>query len=98
MGCLLSLEPELLMILVMSGMGLFFTRNIDPELMSQTTIGKIGLIHKHPINLTLNLIGTIALINGLWRHGGITILIGLSIILLGHFFGWANVNQKLRMI
>ncbi|MDD4974718.1 MAG: hypothetical protein PHY93_10235 [Bacteriovorax sp.] len=91
-------QAALLNAVVMGGMGLFFTRNIDPELMSQTTIGKIGLLHKHPINLTLNLIGIIVLLYGLWTHLVVTILIGLSVIILGHFFGWSNVNPKLRMI
>lgn len=83
--------------LAMSAMGLFFTRNIDPELMSQTTIGKIGLLHKHPINFSLNFIGLFTFVYGLWMHSSETILIGSSVIVLGHFFGWSEVNAKLRM-
>jgi len=85
-------------LLVMDAMGLFFTRKIDPELMSQTTIGKIGLLHKHPLNFMLNLIGLGSLVYGLWLHSAEMILIGFSVIVIGHFFGWSEVNAKLRMI
>lgn len=90
-------QAALLIMLGMESLGLLFTRKIDPELMSQTTLGKIGLLHKHPINLALNLIGLIPLLYGLWMHAGLIILIGLSVIIMGHFFGWSEVNSKLRM-
>ncbi|MDO9181288.1 MAG: hypothetical protein Q7U04_02715 [Bacteriovorax sp.] len=84
--------------LVLGALGLFFTRKIDPDLMIQTTLGKIGLLHAHPINLTLNSIGVITIINGLWTHSAEIILVGLSVTLFGHFFGWSDVNSKLRMV
>ena len=82
------------------GMGLigfYFTRNINPELMSQSTIGRIGLIHAHPINLSLNVLGLFFLVYGIWMHEVLSILIGLSVIILGHFFGWSKVNSKLKV-
>lgn len=91
-------QVALIIYVVMAGLGLFFTRKIDPELLSQTTIGKIGLLHTHPINITLNLIGIILLINGLWGHEGVVILLGISLVIMGHFFGWSKVNSKLRMV
>lgn len=87
----------LLSIFVFWGMGLYFTRNIHLDLISQTTLGKIALLHKHPINLALNLVGLIPLVSGLWQHSGELILLGFSVIILGHFFGWSEVNSKLRM-
>lgn len=86
----------LLITVVLGGLGLFFTRNIDPELMAQTTLGRIGLLHKHPINFALNSIGAIALIYAIWSHNLEGILCSLSIIILGHFFGWSEVNANLR--
>lgn len=83
--------------LVMGILGLFFTRNIDSDLMAQTTIGRIGLLHAHPINLTLNLIGLFFLIYGIWMHEEKSILIGVSTIIMGHFFGWTQVNSKLKV-
>ena len=91
-------QAAMIAIVAMGGLGLFFTRKVDPELMSQTILGKIGLLHKHPINLTLNLIGIIPLIYGLWMHEEVVILLGLSVIIMGHFFGWSKVNSKLRMM
>ncbi len=87
----------LLSIVIFWGMGLYFTRNINADLISQTTLGKIALLHKHPINFALNLVGLIPLISGLWQHSGELILLGLSGVILGHFFGWSEVNSKLKM-
>ncbi len=87
----------LLSVLILETLGLFFTRHIDPDLMAGTTLGRIGLLHKHPINFALNFIGSIILIYALWDHAEIaTILFGLSIVILGHFFGWGEVSSKLR--
>ena len=84
--------------LLAGGLGLYFTRNLIPEVMAQTTLGKIGLLHTHPFNLALNLIGIVPSIYGLWTHSVEMILIGLSIIVLGHFFGWSKVNAKLKIL
>ncbi len=86
----------LLIFLVMEGLGLYFARNIDPELMAQTTLGRIGLLHKHPVNLTLNLIGLTIVVYGLWLQAGEMILGGLTLIVLGHFFGWPEVDSRFR--
>jgi hypothetical protein len=88
----------LTIVLVMELGGLYFTRNIIPELIAQTTIGKIGLLHTHPYNLALNIIGIIPFIYGLWIHSQEMILVSLSLIILGHFFGWSKVHSKLRII
>jgi len=89
-------QAALLSYLVLGGIGLYLTRNIDPELMAQTTIGRIGLLHKHPINLALNLVGIAVVIYALWLQLGVVILGGLSFIIIGHFFGWAEVDSRLR--
>lgn len=83
--------------LLMEALGFFMTRKIDPELMAQTTIGKMGLLHSHPFNLVANIIGIIMIIYALWTHDGVSILIGLSIVFFGHFFGWSSVNSKLQI-
>ncbi len=84
-------------VILASGLGLYFTRNIDVDRISQTTLGRLGLLHKHPFNLALNFIGIFPLIYGIWRHSTELILIGFSIIILGHFFGWAEVNKNLKL-
>lgn len=89
-------QAALLIAVILEIVGLYLTRNIDPELMARTTLGRIGLLHKHPINFALNLIGSIVLIHALWIHAGVTILFGLSIIVLGHLFGWGEVSSNFR--
>jgi hypothetical protein len=91
-------QAALVFLLVTEGLGLFFTRNMDTGLMYQTTLGKFALLHNHPINLALIAIGFILLLYGVWGHVGETIIIALSVIIMGHFFGWSEVNSKLRMI
>jgi hypothetical protein len=76
--------------------GLFSVRHVDLDEMSQTTLGKMGLLHAHPVNLTLNLMGLIPLVYGLWEHSTEYILIGLTIVYFGHLYGWEEVNPKLR--
>ena len=66
----------------------------NPEALSQTTLGKIGLLHLHPVNLLLQLIGVIPLLYGLWHHSGEFILAGVSLIFLGHVFGWEKIDRK----
>ena len=88
----------LTIVLVMELGGLYFTRNIIPELMAQSTLGKIGLLHTHPYNLALNIIGMIPFVYGLWMHSIEMTLVGLSAIFMGHFFGWSTVNSKLRIL
>lgn len=87
----------LLSTVVFWGAGFYFTRNINVELISQTTLGKIALLHKHPINLALNLIGIVPLVIGVWQHRTELILLGMSGIILGHLFGWGEVSFKLKM-
>ena len=77
--------------------GLYFTRNTNPELLAESTVGRIGLLHTHPINLALNILGIVPLVSGIWTHKVETILLGVSIIIFGHFFGWSKVNPRLRV-
>lgn len=68
---------------------------VNIELLSKTVVGKIALLHIHPINLIIQLTGFIIFLNGIWQHTLYLILVGISIILLGHLFGWANVDPCL---
>jgi hypothetical protein len=67
---------------------------VDPKAMASTTLGKLGLLHLHPINLGIQLIGTIVTVWAIWTHTTIFILLGLSVILLGHTFGWTQINTN----
>lgn len=66
--------------------------DMSPQRISETTLGKIALLHLNPANLIIQIAGTVVLIYGLWQHSTESILVGISVILLGHVFGWATVN------
>lgn len=70
--------------------------NIDISLFSKTLLGKIALLHLHPLNLIIQLMGAIVFIYGLWDHLTEAILGGVSLILLGHLFGWSRIDESLR--
>lgn len=58
----------------------------------RTGYAKLALIHAHPLNLTLHIVGGAVALYGVWMHETITILVGVSIILLGHIWGWKMVD------
>lgn len=90
-----SWPAALLSALLFSGLGWFFVRQVNPYQMAQTTLGKLGLLHLHPFNITVQSIGLIPLIYGLWIHSAEHILVGLSLLFIGHFYGWSRVDENL---
>jgi uncharacterized membrane protein YesL len=70
-------------------------RRIDEEELAQTTFGKILLLHLHPANVIVQAIGLGVLLCSFWIHSGLDIVLGVSMILLGHMWGWHKVNQPL---
>lgn len=69
--------------------------NINTDLFAETVLGKVALLHLNPFNFIIQLTGTIILLVGLWDHTTEVILGGVSVILLGHVFGWAKVDPGL---
>ena len=63
--------------------------------MSQTVLGKLALLHLNPINASTQLIGIFLLFYGLWTHSVLFIMSGVSVVLLGHMFGWGKVDSRL---
>lgn len=59
---------------------------------SRSGYAKLALIHAHPLNLILHLIGGAVAIYGIWMHGSIAILLGVTIILVGHLWGWKTAK------
>jgi hypothetical protein len=76
-------------------LGRFLSRGMNEESMAQTTWGKIMLIHLHPVNLLVQIAGGAVLIYGFWMHSAIYIMAAMSIILIGHMWGWHKVNEAL---
>lgn len=77
-----------------SVLGLLSVLSVDPEKMADTTLGKIGLLHLHPVNFIIQVIGMFPFVYGVWLHSAEFILAGFSVILFGHIFGWSKVNAN----
>lgn len=87
-----------IVIVVLGGtLSLLAVRGIDPVKMADTTLGKIALMHLHPWNLALQTVGLFPLVYGLWIHSTEYILAGLSLIVLGHMWGWEKVDPRLEL-
>lgn len=67
----------------------------DPQLLAQTTLGKVALLHLHPVNLVVQVAGLIPMLYGVWQHNTELILGGLSLVLMGHLFGWSKLDRRL---
>lgn len=76
-------------------LGIVVTTGIDEEQLGQTTVGRILLLHLHPLNGLLQIVGFSALFYGVWIHSGLHIMSAISLILLGHMWGWHKVNDAL---
>lgn len=63
--------------------------------LAQTVWGKLGLLHLHPANLLVQTAGAAITVAGLWTHSTLAILAGISVIVLGHWFGWEKVHSAL---
>ena len=75
--------------------GFFLVRNTDLKGLSETTWGRIAILHVQPLNVAIKVLAIIILVNGIYRHSVEHILIGISLIFLGHFFGWSKVHPAL---
>ncbi len=68
--------------------------NTDTERFSKTFLGKIALLHLHPLNLSLRAIGGISFLYGIWQRSVEFSIAGISLLFFGHMFGWENVDPS----
>jgi hypothetical protein len=76
-------------------LGRILTSGTREEGLAQTVLGKIMLLHLHPMNLTVQVAGFGVLLYGVWIHTLMHVLVGTSLVLLGHMWGWRRVNEAL---
>ena len=76
-------------------MGRLLTSGTKDESLAPTLLGKIMLLHLHPMNLSVQIAGFAVLLYGIWFHSTIYIMLATSIVLLGHMWGWHKVNEAL---
>ena len=81
-------------ILLMKVLGFMLVKDINPHKMAETTLGKIALLHLHPWNIINQTIGFAMSVYAVWQHSVEGILVGVSIILLGHIMGWSRVDSS----
>lgn len=71
------------------------THGMREENLAATTLGKIMLLHLHPMNMMVQIAGFGLLIYSIWTHSEILIMAAVSIILFGHLWDWHKVNDAL---
>ena|ERR1700674_79285 len=76
-------------------LGRLVTLGMQEEQLAQTTLGKILLLHLHPMNVLLQSIGFAVLLCSFWIHSAMYMLLAISVILIGHMWGWHRVNETL---
>ena len=69
--------------------------NVDTSAFAETVLGRIALLHLNPMNLVTQTLGLLAFLYGLWQHSTVIILVGVSLVLLGHIAGWSGVDSRM---
>jgi hypothetical protein len=67
----------------------------EAEMLSQTTLGKIMILHANPVNFLVQVVGSALLVYCIWIQSLPGTMLAISVILLGHFAGWSKVNPAL---
>ncbi|MEI7741159.1 MAG: hypothetical protein WCJ29_01490 [bacterium] len=60
--------------------------------LAETWLGKIMILHSHPINTLFHLVGTFIVAVGLYSNVIEMIMWGVTILLFGHLWGWSRVH------
>ncbi len=69
----------------------------SPSLLARTALGKLALLHLHPLNLSSQILGLSILLIGTWQHASVLMLAGLSIMSFGHIYGWEKVDPRFTL-
>lgn len=88
-------QAAVVVLLIFVVLGFFLVLNTDLKGLSETIWGKIAILHVQPLNVAIKVLALIILVNGIYRHSVEHVLIGISLIFLGHFFGWSKVHPTL---
>lgn len=72
-------------------------RGADVTALAGTKLGQLARLHLHPMNLMIQLVGLVGVVWGLWQHETLGILGGLSVVFLGHTFGWPRVDRAFSL-
>ena len=71
-------------------LGSVLTMRVNTDQFRRSSYARLVLIHAHPINMLLHILGAVVTVYGIWGHDTVWILSGISIITLGHAWGWKS--------
>lgn len=89
-----ELLPGLVVLFGVGGLGTFLTRNIDKAALARTTLGRFFLVSSHPANISIQLLGYVLVSYGSWVHLSVPILSGVTLVLMGHLWGWDRFQGR----
>lgn len=58
------------------------------DFLETTSLGKVMDVYGRPVNFLLYMLSALPVIYGLWLHDSFFVLIGVSILLSPHLWGW----------
>lgn len=73
-----------------SVLGTLLTIRANSEQIAKTVLGKYMLARLHPFNFVFQLSGYLVSLYGIWFHSGWVILTGVTLVILGHLWGWSQ--------
>lgn len=85
--------PAVLLVFIARTLSFIFVGPLNYSQVASHTWGKLALLHSRLTNLIIQTGGAVLLLYGLWNHEVLQILSGLSIVLLGHWFGWSEICE-----
>ena len=88
-------QPALTIYLIVPALSLFMVKDLNLEKFAATTLGKVAILHLQPFNLLIQSVSILVMIYGIWLHSTEWILGGVSLLFVGHIFGWQSVHDSL---
>ena len=61
----------------------------------ETIWGKMMILHLHPVNALTQLMGFGLVVYGIWLQSAVYTMTGVSLVLVGHLWGWSKVSNAL---
>lgn len=74
-------------------LGSILTWRVNTDQLRKSSYARLVLIHAHPLNILLHIVGAAITVYGLWNHQTLVILSGISVLILGHVWGWKSANK-----
>ncbi len=75
--------------------GSVLTWRIPEQRLGETVWGKMMILHLHPVNAVTQLMGFSLVVYGIWLHSAVYTMTGVSLVLIGHLWGWSKVSNAL---